>query len=187
MSAIPRPHRQAMPGEIVNFYGSGDPTQIPVPMMVNTVHPGGSCTGTLMVPGYPGVQTKHGVKHIHAEYWDSMPLEAKQANGCFDFHPVYKGLFDRYLNAVAGNKAKAEQLERDKADMSEEDFNACLSLERHGDNLHKISQETGITRQRLKTLPKFMEALKAIKDEAWKAKNDLSLGEAEAAPAAQAE
>lgn len=183
MSAIPRPSRNAVPGEIVNFLEGGDPTSLPFPALVHQVHPGGACTLMLLRPGYPGAVTKHGVKHIHDQYWDSMPITAKQNNGCFDFHPVYKGLFDRHLAAVAGNKAKAEQLEREKTDMSEEDFNACLALERHGDNIKKISEETGISRTRLMKLPKFMEELRALKGQKWMEKNDLTLSETAPEPA----
>jgi hypothetical protein len=186
MSAIPRPHRQAQPGEIVNFYAGGDPTELPVPALVQQVHPGGSCMVTYAKAGHPGTQTAYGVKHIHDAYWDSVPVTTKQATGCFDFHPVYKGMFDRYLNAIAGNEARRKQLEEDRAaGMNDDEYNALTALERHGDNIAAISEETGITRERLKKLAKFNEALKAVKQQKWEEKNGVATPDLEPAKAAE--
>lgn len=170
MSAIPRPARDAVPGELVNYYESGDPSEKPVVLTVESVY-GGQITGTYQKVGHPTVVTVYSVKHIHSPYWDNLPINAKQAAGAFDFHPVYKGLFDKWLSMEHARKARMEKLEQDKADMTDDEFNAISALERHGDNIGKISDETGVSRERLKKLPRFMEELKAVKQRNWEEKN----------------
>lgn len=183
MSAIPRPSRPAVPGELVNFFESGDPTEAPLLATVHVEY-GGSVTVTYQRPGHPTVLTAHSVKHIHSEYWDNLPLAAKRANGAFDFHPVWKNVFDKYLSARNASLARMAKLEQDKADMSDDEFNAISALERHGDNIGKISDETGISRERLRKLPRFADELKAVKQRNWEEKNNVA---AEPEPAVQAE
>lgn len=171
MSAIPRPKRNAEPGEIVNYFEGGDPTAVPVSATVHVVHSGGSVTLMFMRPGTPTVITKTGVQHMYSPYWDAVPLSAKQANGAFDFHPVYGPLFDKHLQLAVARKARQEQLESEKNELSTDEFSALTALERHGDNMSKIIEETGFTPAKLKKMEKFTEALNAVKDANFAAKN----------------
>lgn len=172
MSAIPRPHRDAQPGEIVLFYEGGDPTEYPVIATVHMVHSGGAVTLTFMRPGYPAALSKQGVHHMHATYWDNVPHTAKQATGAFLFHPVYGALFDKHLQMAAMREAAKAAREEAKKDLSDDEFNAITALEKWGDNISKITEETGISRARLMKLPKFMEELNALKQRKWEEKNE---------------
>lgn len=170
MSAIPRPHRDAMQGEIVLFYETGDPSANPYPLMVADTGKGWA-TLVGIKPGSITAVTRKYVKHIHDVFWDTATVQQKQSNGAYDFHPVYRGMFDKWLDMAKAREVARQNREAAKADMSDDDFNALAALERHGDNIGKIVEETGLTREKLKKLPKFSEALQAIKQQNWDEKN----------------
>lgn len=173
MSAIPRPKRTAIQGELVNFFEAGDPTEVPILATVHTEF-GGNITITYQRPGAPTVITKHGIKHIHDTYWDNVPLLAKQQSGAFDFHPVYGVQFDKWLSAAHMREEARKQREAERAtnEMSDDEFNAINALERHGDNISAIKTDTGLTDAALKKLPKFMAELNKIREEAFQLKQE---------------
>lgn len=177
MSAIPRPKRAALPGEIVNYFEAGDPTEVPIPATVHQQY-GGNCTITYQKPGQPTVLTKYGVKHIHDPYWDNVSLQNKQACGAFDFHPVFGVQFEKWQAAehMRVEARKQREAERAANTLSDDEFNAINALERHGDNLSAIRTDTGLTESQLKKLPKFMEAWNAIKEENFRLKQDAKAG-----------
>ena len=169
MSAIPRPLRAAVPGEIVNFFEDGDPSGAPIPAMVVSTY-GGNTAITYHKPG-DVVSKSRIVKHVHDAYWDTTTLQNKQASGAYDFHPVYGGLFDKWLALAEQRETKRKQLESEKNEMSADDFNACSALERHGDNMSAIATDTGLTIAALNKLPKFKAELARVKQENFEAKN----------------
>jgi hypothetical protein len=63
--------------------------------------------------------------------------------------------------------------------MSADDFNALNALDKYGDNMLKICDETGLTLAKLRKLPQFSEALKALKQQNWEEKNALEPVKAE--------
>lgn len=169
MSAVPRPHRDAMQGEIVLFYETGDPSGNPYPMMVSQTGKGWA-TLTGVKPGSITAVTRTYCKHIHDVFWDNATVQQKQSNGAYDFHPVYRGLFDKWIQMAEAREVARQNRESAKADMSDDEFNALNALDKYGDDMPKIVAETGLTREKLKKLPRFMESLNAIKQRNWEEK-----------------
>lgn len=172
MSAIPRPYRDAHVGEIVLFHPTGDPSSAPIPLMVEEAGKGwATLAGT--IPGSIAVFRRKYVKHIHDPFWDNATVQAKQSNGAYDFHPAYKGVFDRAQQAADARAAARQKREQEKDEMSDEDFEALKALEMHGPNISAISRDTGLSTYKLNKLPKFNEALMAAKKQRWREKNDI--------------
>lgn len=171
MSAIPRPKRAAVPGELVNFFESGDPSEQPILATINHEF-GGNHTITYQKPGQVTVVTKYGVKHVHDTYWDNVPISAKQQQGAFDFHPVYGVQFEKWLLAAHAREEARKQREAEHAanNLTDDEFNAINALERHGDNMSAIKTDTGLTDAQLRKMPKFMEAWNALKAEKFEQK-----------------
>lgn len=178
MSAIPRPHRDAMQGEVVLFYETGDPSSNPYPLIVSETGKGWA-TLTGVKPGSITAMTRKYVKHIHDVFWDTATVQQKQSNGAYDFHPVYRVQFDKWINAMAAAEVARRNREAAKADMSDDDFNALNALDKYGDNMSRIVEETGLTRDKLKRLPRFMEALNAVKQKNFEEKNAAEPAKAE--------
>lgn len=170
MSAIPRPHRAAYPGEIVNFFEDGDPSSAPIPALVNSEY-GGNATLTYHKPGDMTPKTKT-VKHIHDPYWDAVSLANRQSCGAYDFHPVYKGVFDKWLTMADAREAQRLKRESERNELSVDEYNAITALERHGDNMTAIVEETGMTPIALKKLKRFNEELNKVKEANFAAKNE---------------
>jgi hypothetical protein len=178
MSAVPRPHRDAMQGEIVLLFENGDPSGPSMPAMVSEAGKGWA-TLVYSKPGSITSLCRKYVKHIHDVFWDNATVQQKQSNGAYEFHPVYKCLFDKWISAADAREVARQNREAAKADMSADDFNALNALDKYGDNMLKICDETGLTLAKLRKLPQFSEALKALKQQNWEEKNALEPVKAE--------
>lgn len=177
MSAIPRPHRDAQLGEIVLFYETGDPSSTPLPMIVAESGKGWA-TLTGLKAGEMTPVRRHYVKHIHDVFWDTATVSQKQKNGAYDFHPVYRSMFDKWLAAEHARQEARKQREAEQTagELSTDEFNAINALERHGDNMSAIKTDTGLTDSQLKKLTKFMEALNKVREEAFHLKQEAKAG-----------